>query len=305
MIDPNNCLNCDAPLHGEFCSRCGQSSRGVKDFFLTLVNEAFEDVFSRNSRVWKTFIYLLFMPGLLSKEYCKGRRVSYVRPVKLYLFTSIFFFLTLALLNFYSEVSTFTAENAISVEQLVQDIEGETGTNFDSGNEDSSYSGSIASLLLKSEFDFVNRIGLKYESASQAVANDSSLLMSSGFDFAPPVVFCLLPLFALFLKLNYLRTGVYYTEHLVLALHNYSFLSCIGTLILLISIVLRNLPSILNPFLIIVALWIPIYIWLSMKVFYQQSVILTSFKYLVLGACFMALVLFGLTLFFFLGLITM
>lgn len=37
-------------------------------------------------------------------------------------------------------------------------------------------------------------------------------------------MFVLLPTFALILKLLYLRSRRYYTEHLILALHNHSFI---------------------------------------------------------------------------------
>ena len=37
--------------------------------------------------------YLLFRPGHLSSEYMKGRRASYLHPVRMYVFTSAIFFL--------------------------------------------------------------------------------------------------------------------------------------------------------------------------------------------------------------------
>ena len=37
--------------------------------------------------------YLLLKPGFLPKEYMSGRRVSYLNPIRMYIFTSAFFFL--------------------------------------------------------------------------------------------------------------------------------------------------------------------------------------------------------------------
>lgn len=40
--------------------------------------------------------YLLFKPGFLTEEYMKGRRASYLNPIRMYLFISALFFLLLA-----------------------------------------------------------------------------------------------------------------------------------------------------------------------------------------------------------------
>lgn len=44
-------------------------------------------------------ISLFFNPGQLTQEYIKGRRVHYVQPIRLYLFSSILFFFLLSLLG--------------------------------------------------------------------------------------------------------------------------------------------------------------------------------------------------------------
>jgi hypothetical protein len=103
MTDTTLCPNCKTPLHGQFCSECGQNQKGIDRFLLTLVNEAFEDLFRWNSRAWRTLFGLMFKPGFLSKEYFKGRRARYVQPIRLYFITSIVFFVVLSVVNFFSD----------------------------------------------------------------------------------------------------------------------------------------------------------------------------------------------------------
>src|SRR5207244_3362388 len=46
-----------------------------------------------DSNFFHTVHHLLFKPGFLSKEYLKGRRGSYLHPIRMYVFTSALFFL--------------------------------------------------------------------------------------------------------------------------------------------------------------------------------------------------------------------
>ncbi|MBD3647699.1 MAG: DUF3667 domain-containing protein, partial [Pseudomonadales bacterium] len=93
------CPNCGARIEGPWCYQCGQNQKGINRFFLSLLNEAFDDVFSLNSRTVRTFGNLLFRPGFLTTEYYAGRRARYLPPVRLYLITSVVFFFYLSLQN--------------------------------------------------------------------------------------------------------------------------------------------------------------------------------------------------------------
>ena len=85
-----NCTNCGAELTGPYCSNCGQKKFSSHDLTISkfLLN-FFEDFFKFDSNVLKTIRYLLFRPGFLSNEYVKGRIASYVKPLKLFVFTCI------------------------------------------------------------------------------------------------------------------------------------------------------------------------------------------------------------------------
>jgi len=79
------CRNCRAPLRGEFCSQCGQR-HWPND--LSFTDVAGEEVFSWDSRLWRTLLPLLFRPGFLTAEFIAGRRALNVPPLRLYLIIS-------------------------------------------------------------------------------------------------------------------------------------------------------------------------------------------------------------------------
>lgn len=88
-----DCLNCGAELNGRYCHKCGQENIEPKESFLHLVNHFVEDITHFDGKFFTTLKDLLFKPGFLSKEYLKGRRASYLHPIRMYVFTSAAFFL--------------------------------------------------------------------------------------------------------------------------------------------------------------------------------------------------------------------
>lgn len=92
-----HCDNCHQLVEGAFCSNCGQSLDSTLKYFWVVILHLLDDIFSFDSRASRTLWPLMFRPGFLTKEYFAGRRVHYVPPLRLYLFISIVFFLTLKL----------------------------------------------------------------------------------------------------------------------------------------------------------------------------------------------------------------
>ena len=89
------------------------------------------------------------------------------------------------------------------------------------------------------------------------------------------MMFVLLPLFALLLKLLYIRSERYYTEHLIVALHSHSFILQFSVLYL----ALQALAAVSWPWLVqpiewlatATLIWIPTYLLLCQKFYYQQG----------------------------------
>ncbi|HKO79868.1 MAG TPA: DUF3667 domain-containing protein [Chitinophagaceae bacterium] len=88
-----NCLNCGTTVHGKYCHVCGQENVEPKETFWGMVTHFFNDITHFDGKFFTTLKDLLFKPGFLSAEYMKGRRMSYLNPVRMYVFTSAIFFL--------------------------------------------------------------------------------------------------------------------------------------------------------------------------------------------------------------------
>ncbi len=89
----NDCLNCGTILQGKFCHVCGQENLQMKESFGHMMNHAISDYFHFDQQFFATIKPLLFKPGFLTNEYTAGRRMSYLHPVKMYIFISIVYFL--------------------------------------------------------------------------------------------------------------------------------------------------------------------------------------------------------------------
>jgi len=88
-----NCLNCNAQLQGKYCHICGQENIEPKETVWHLVGHFFQDITHFDGKFFSTLKLLVFRPGFLSREYMAGRRASYLNPVRMYVFTSAFFFI--------------------------------------------------------------------------------------------------------------------------------------------------------------------------------------------------------------------
>ena len=92
--EDKNCLNCGAAIYGKYCHICGQENVETKESFFSLITHFVYDVTHFDGKFFSTLKYLLFKPGFLSAEFIKGRRSSYLNPIKMYVFTSALFFIS-------------------------------------------------------------------------------------------------------------------------------------------------------------------------------------------------------------------
>ena len=90
-----NCLNCQTEVVGRYCHHCGQQNLEPKETVWHLVQHFFNDITHFDGKFFETVKYLLRRPGFLSVEYMKGRRMAYLNPIRMYVFTSAIFFIVL------------------------------------------------------------------------------------------------------------------------------------------------------------------------------------------------------------------
>ena len=278
------CLNCNAELNGRFCHACGQENLEPKESFWGLVTHFFYDITHFDGKFFTTLGYMLYKPGFLSKEYIRGRRASYLNPIRMYVFTSALFFLIFfSMFNIRnwdigSDVNQglerATSGTSILKEQALQEartrqdsitIEGlyaRLGINSDSartkardsvgkndslGEETNKNKGDrLTSRLVKyeskAEYDSVQNakpmgerdrwlsrtikyraieLRNKYEGQGNQLVKD---LLDKFLHTFPYLLFVSLPLYALFLKLLYIRRRqFYYVDHGIFLIHLYIF----------------------------------------------------------------------------------
>ncbi|PCJ55271.1 MAG: hypothetical protein COA70_03275 [Planctomycetota bacterium] len=87
-----SCLNCGESLKTNFCAHCGQQKGLVSRSVWSIFEDFFASLFSYDHKVWRSLRILLFKPGALTKEAWSGKRVSYLDPLRMFLFFSVIIF---------------------------------------------------------------------------------------------------------------------------------------------------------------------------------------------------------------------
>jgi len=340
-----NCLNCNTEVQGRYCQNCGQENIEPKETVWHLIAHFFQDITHFDGKFFSTVKYLVIRPGFLSREYMVGRRASYVNPIRMYIFTSAFFFLIFFSFMHVDKKSLMgeskmngktwaqiTAMDSLAFDAFTKNVNKEdkrgeipmtrdvfkkyfdssiqvgtihfTNTDFTSKEEyDSALSsgkvhhGWFRRLMVYKQVE----INERYKNdVGQGLRDYSNILLHS----LPQVFFVLLPLFALMLKLLYIRRkDYYYVNHAIFSLHFYIF-SFINMLIIFALIELNNwLDWGVIAFLeVILGLGTFFYLYKAMRKFYMQRRAKTIFKFLflclmlffTLGILFMFFILFSL-----------
>ena len=292
------CLNCGKPLMGNYCANCGQESKDFRRPFFRLSSEAIQSLFELDGRAFRTLFFLLTKPAHLSKEYFSGRRMQYTPPLRLFLVISVSFFLLVSLytsiMSIEQALNPRLSESSQEISTPISNgvaftLEGDTDE--DGGNDNG-----LADIL--SFVDAINlpflddqaNANLRNVMSAQAEAN-LNILAENPIEFARGyleyiTVFMLLmiPLLALIQKLIYIRTGHYYVEHLVLTLHNHAFIIFVVFVTCLTGMVEESQVPIINSLFgflgAAIYLWMWIYLFLSLKNYFQQGYGITLLKYI-------------------------
>jgi Protein of unknown function (DUF3667) len=127
------------------------------------------------------------------------------------------------------------------------------------------------------------------------------LFISTLFSNLPYMMLCCIPLFALVLKVLYIRRRLFYIDHLIYALHIHTFFYAGIMLIVLVTIGLnRFAPGAIAGWLIAL-LWIAFVtqIFLSIRYVYRQGWFISIFKFFFGGFVYLMVLLFALAITFF------
>lgn len=107
------CQNCRHVVEHRFCTNCGQENTNTRKTFHHLFVHFFEDLTHYENAFWKTIRHLLTKPGRLTKEYLSGKRLSYLAPIRLYIFISFITFFLIAVVSPKEEEEAETSPNVV------------------------------------------------------------------------------------------------------------------------------------------------------------------------------------------------
>lgn len=268
------CLNCGTELQGPFCYYCGQPDRNFMRFFPALIRDLMEDLLDLDSRFMRTVKPLLFKPGRLTRDYMEGRRFRYAPPMRLYIFSSIVFFLLAALLSSDAitmngedssiHISSDGAETHQEVEEALSNLPPEIRdkidmdyTHAETEQEDEDDPGFKLDDIQFNDEPWnreTNPVDIKWfpgwlndrindeiegsPQKAEQINENPNLIIDKVFDILPATMFLLLPLVAMIFKFWYLFAKRFYVEHLIFSLHNHAFV-----FVSLILILLANVAS--------------------------------------------------------------
>src|SRR6266480_4485318 len=127
------------------------------------------------------------------------------------------------------------------------------------------------------------------------------LFISTLFSNLPYMMLCCIPLFALVLKVLYLRRHIFYIDHLIYALHIHTFFYTAVMLIVLATIGLNRFASGPIAGSMIALLWIGFVtqIFLSIRFVYRQGWFISIFKFLFGGFVYLIVLVLALAATFF------
>lgn len=240
--EDKTCLNCRHVVEQKYCPNCGQENSDSRKTFHHLFVHFFEDLTHYENAFWKTIKNLLFKPSTLTKEYLSGKRLSYLAPVRLYIFISFITFLLIAM--FPNNVGEKIDK---SEEALNKELSKATDSLNISRKDDKRY----FHFKTMKEIDSIQKYGKPNEklNASSYWFSEKAIhvtekytkkeiyekFVESFFHNLPKILFIIMPFFAFFLWLFHNKKRWYYFDHGIFTLHYFSFLLLIFLIMFIID----------------------------------------------------------------------
>jgi hypothetical protein len=86
------CKNCGTHFVDNYCNHCGQKAFEIADRnVFKLFGEMFHFITHFEGSFWTSLKTIVFRPGQMSLDYCKGIRKKYFKPVSMFLFIVILY----------------------------------------------------------------------------------------------------------------------------------------------------------------------------------------------------------------------
>ena len=302
---PAACANCGDASPGKFCPACGQERRTRLISLREMAVDFLDDQLALNSRLPATVFCLLLRPGFLTEEYLRGRIARYIRPLRLYLASSVVFFLLLSVegsglvklglaegkgVGVRLDADSLGLVEALAAEMpaapAATSATSAPGFRLPTPVVDGSW---VDSINVSSASPTINRLLEQKRAHFRRMTPQEAFreVMAEFREHVPTMMFFLLPVFALLLKLLYARRGRLYVEHFVFALHLHAFAFAAFTVMLL-----AGNPVVSN----VMGCWVLLYTFLAMRRVYRQPLLRTGARYLALGLGYSTVLAFALAI---------
>ena len=289
-----HCLNCGFQVEDfNYCPECGQPNTDRKLTLWQFIRDFFDDYFTFDSRFFRSVGPLVIKPGHLTREYLDGRRFRYILPLRLYLFTTFLFFFILTAQSKIQSKRDFTQNKPVvtkatldSVTTILKGQEGMVSPEIveyltdamkEARQETKAWDKEAGSskIMYKDSSDswFARMVETKAKYLAARGDEGGRLYVKEVINQIPKIMFLIMPVFALILKLLYVRHKYLYVEHLIFALH-------IHTLVFLMVLIMLLIPK----WFVIAPMCLLIFVQLfrALKRVYGQSVFKTLVKMLLI-----------------------
>lgn len=317
-----SCRNCEKAIEEEmqFCPDCGQKNANGKVRVFTYIAELFNLVFNIEGKLFTT-LRDIFIPGKLTIEYFKGKRIRYFHPLRLFIVLAA---LLLAAITFslndndLEQTNNITEATTIDIVQQIDSFNQKSFKKelYDSiaycsienfkfnilGNYDDVPAGSnkininigdsdinmkTTDMLRYSPDELIEKNNIKgfwpqlFFKQGVKLLNNTNTFGQYLISNSVWLVLLMMPFLALILKLFYVRQNKYYVEHLVFSLHTHSFVFLLFTLTILLGY-FSNTDTFIGILLLLTAA----YLCIALKKYYSQSWKLTLLKFFSISFCY-------------------
>jgi hypothetical protein len=329
------CLNCGETVEKHFCPQCGQENIEVKEDAFHMVVHAVADYFHFEHKFFSTLKPLLIQPGKLTAAYVAGKRVTFIHPIRLYIFVSIVFFLVIlggqtkqnevqkpikltnskkltekqadSIVNEtrkamkYAPMSDRKREQVLNRMRtnLIKGNQNKTISGWNAGNDVkfggdwatsdttiAQYEKSQAALPKAKRDGFIKHYYAKRSIELNKYPNPKQKFLEDLAHNVPKMMFFILPIFAMILKLVYIRKKRYYFEHLIYSFHVHSAI--------FLAVLITKLLTWLFDYVIDIGEWLVLlcmiymawYIYRSLRTFYGSTRWVTLLKMFFLFVCY-------------------
>lgn len=315
--------------YAKYCPSCGQKHSDGKVTIRQLLTEAWDTLFNFDSKIFRT-IGALLIPGRLTVRYFQGKHRRYIHPVRVFIIFAIAFIFSINFIigdqsmevnkpfdeirkgyNYQKALSYL--DSAIlktqtifpqSLPQPASDTLRELFMQAGPAFRDSIMLNEFLEIGTEKDLSIstedyltlpVDSLYQKYKVEgfwNQAILRQKIKFFKQGDNFISFIIgkiswgmLLMMPFLALLYMLFYIRRAFYYIEHLIFCLHTHSLVFFLFSLTLLLN---TFLPGELMA--IFLAISIPLYLIVAMKVVYRQNWLKTILKFTLISMMYTVLI---------------